>query len=885
MNDLRSGIIKSAESLGISPFDLATAISYETAGTFDPQKAGPTTQYGTHKGLIQFGEPQARQYGVDWNNPVESQLGENGAIVKYLKSAGVKEGMGLLDIYSAINAGKTGLYDRTDAQNGGARGTVRDKVERQMAQHAEKAKSLIGDYDSQSANMSDDDYLNSVFSDNPQQNNDLNSQNNLSDDDYLNAVFSGNSDTEQQQQNINYTEQEDKPTQTYDSSSFRTGLSQSVEPDYIVDESGSIRRLGEGNEAGLGTQALSGLPVDLTDRIAVFAKARGLPVSRYGMTKDGDIYYIDDKGQAQREEGSSAIDYIARSSGDLITTGGEALGAFGGSFFGGAGAGAGATVGAGLGDVARQKLAQSFAGVKEYSPLQTASEVAFAALPAMGEGAIAKYGNRNAVRELDNLDLTKAENLQKSAQEQGISLTPAEVTDSRTLKRKQSVLGQISGSDEVMDDFYRKRNLEQIPQAIDKNISKIGNSYEGFSNFSKAVDDITQSNVKSASAKMKPFYDNVKNIAESNNVTLDVSGLTSQINDELKRVPSKSPMGKDLKKLSDMVNSIGKDNVVSFEQANELKKSIDEMIDYRGIAQDKATPRLKSIAMDIKNKLKDQMIEAVPEYAETLFEAQKIITQLEKTNNPLAKFISKDDVLYGDDFIERGFHKMMNKATPKKIFNLKSQFIKNGKEKEFNDGLASYLENQFLKIGDTADETIGVGAKFVNRIAKTPKQRMGLRAALGEETYKGFENFLEILQATGSVKRTGSQTAPFKEMKDDIGRSFTSGVMDYIKNIDLARPSTLIPMGETARRWALESDKEYYRKLASYMTSDRGLKNLKELSQISPLSRKARKAVAYISAELLQKTQRDIADRMEAESIEEFNKEINANPKKFLSGD
>lgn len=142
--DLASGISATAQSLGIDPVDLATAISYETAGTFDPTKAGPTTQWGQHRGLIQFGEPQAKQYGVDWNNPIGSQLGPEGAVAKYLRDAGVKPGMGMMDIYSAINAGGTGRYNASDANNGGAPGTVADKVNQQMAGHRAKAVALLG---------------------------------------------------------------------------------------------------------------------------------------------------------------------------------------------------------------------------------------------------------------------------------------------------------------------------------------------------------------------------------------------------------------------------------------------------------------------------------------------------------------------------------------------------------------------------------------------------------------------------------------------------------------------------------------------------------------------------------------------------------------------
>ena len=118
--DLRTGILETAQALGIDPLDLATIISYETGGTFDPTQAGPTTQWGQHRGLIQFGEPQAQQHGVDWNNPAASQLGSNGAIASYMRGAGVRPGMGLLDVYSAVNAGSVGRYNATDENNGGA---------------------------------------------------------------------------------------------------------------------------------------------------------------------------------------------------------------------------------------------------------------------------------------------------------------------------------------------------------------------------------------------------------------------------------------------------------------------------------------------------------------------------------------------------------------------------------------------------------------------------------------------------------------------------------------------------------------------------------------------------------------------------------------------
>jgi hypothetical protein len=143
--ELAFHIQRVAAQLGIDPVDLGTAISYETAGTFDPWKKGPTTKWGEHRGLIQWGVPQRKQYGVTKDMPIGKQMD---AVGRYLRDRGVKPGAGMIDVYSAINAGGVGkkYHGRTDAHAGGAPGTVADKVYQQMAQHRQKAANLIGSY-------------------------------------------------------------------------------------------------------------------------------------------------------------------------------------------------------------------------------------------------------------------------------------------------------------------------------------------------------------------------------------------------------------------------------------------------------------------------------------------------------------------------------------------------------------------------------------------------------------------------------------------------------------------------------------------------------------------------------------------------------------------
>ncbi|RVI36668.1 hypothetical protein CN202_01795 [Sinorhizobium meliloti] len=139
--ELTDALVEGGRQYGLDPLDVATAMSYETGGTFDPWQKGPRTQYGRHRGLIQWGEPQRQQYGIDENTSVRDQVM---AAYKYLSDRGVKQGDGLLQIYAAINAGNAKNIHASDANNGGAPGTVLDKVRDQMDGHRKKAAALLG---------------------------------------------------------------------------------------------------------------------------------------------------------------------------------------------------------------------------------------------------------------------------------------------------------------------------------------------------------------------------------------------------------------------------------------------------------------------------------------------------------------------------------------------------------------------------------------------------------------------------------------------------------------------------------------------------------------------------------------------------------------------
>lgn len=133
-----------AEQLGVSARDVLAVMSFETGGTLDPWQAGPTTQWGQHRGLIQWGEPQAQQYGVSEASSITEQVMAAG---RYLADRGVEAGDNLAAVYAAVLAGDASLVDRGDINNGGVVTSVLDAVSgEQFAGHIARAEGLLAAY-------------------------------------------------------------------------------------------------------------------------------------------------------------------------------------------------------------------------------------------------------------------------------------------------------------------------------------------------------------------------------------------------------------------------------------------------------------------------------------------------------------------------------------------------------------------------------------------------------------------------------------------------------------------------------------------------------------------------------------------------------------------
>jgi len=86
-------IKRTAGNLGINPSDLATSMSYETGGTFNPNLYGGAG--GKYLGLIQAGPEEQAKYGIKQGQTLDQHMT---GVENYLRDRGVRPGMGMLDL-------------------------------------------------------------------------------------------------------------------------------------------------------------------------------------------------------------------------------------------------------------------------------------------------------------------------------------------------------------------------------------------------------------------------------------------------------------------------------------------------------------------------------------------------------------------------------------------------------------------------------------------------------------------------------------------------------------------------------------------------------------------------------------------------------------------
>lgn len=618
-----------------------------------------------------------------------------------------------------------------------------------------------------------------------------------------------------------------------------------------------------GKMAGMGDQAIASLPTDSKERATYFAKQR-FPddpnaISKYGI-QDGRLFYEGGDGKFYFEEPEFSVmkpgqwgKAVASSVGPALPIAGSIAGGIAGGPAGGipmAGAGAAA------GDEARQLMAMALAGKKEFSPWQTAGEAALGAGGQAGGALAVKGFNRHAVRDIARIQTPEAQRaiaeLQAKAQQEGITLTPAELTNLKSLRAQQNILGDLPRSADIMqDDLYTPRNTEQVPGAVNRflgQVSPVHSMEVGAKNLQEGGQAAISFEQKALQTQAKPFYDATRNVAvptTDHQALMKDPFLRQQMRIVMRDPKYQSDIG-DLFPKSGKTTTGAKLDEYGMPRAVEsaeppvdakvgfldvVKKRIDGMIEAEksGAKPNRNNVRIYTAARERLLKVADQ---AAPDYAKArgIYEdGMPAVTALTKGEVGLAAKAKPTNI--------QGIPSTIFTSGPDAIKYNRSAYVKAGQEQQWNDGLRAYLANAFDKASkEYVSGNANPGARFRATVFGTGNQRGSMRVAMSPDQWENFNRLMEVLDATGRVTQGGSRTHFSKEGTDLMRREAGSLIG---KGLRAMNPRNLVDWTGMANTLDEIKFGKHSEKLAEIITSSDAMKQLKQLRALTPNSVKA----------------------------------------------
>ena len=597
--------------------------------------------------------------------------------------------------------------------------------------------------------------------------------------------------------------------------------------------------------AGVGSQAVASLPTNIKERAGYFAKQRfpddPQAVNRYGV-QDGRLFYQGDDGQFYYEEPSlsTSPSEIAKYGASLA---GPAL-PFAGGIIGGAattpaGGIPGAGMGAAAGDEMRQVLAMSLAGQEDFKPMQSAKE---AALGVVGQGLGVGAGKainhfkgvpkdahllKNPVRQAQMTEL------QKSAQEWGVQLTPAEVSGLRSLKTEQNILGDLPASSDMMQSFYQRRNTEQVPVAVDKMLGKL-------------------SPVDSAEIGAQKLQGGAQGAIEF--AKGERRAVAAPLYKEVfpKRIPPShfSSIANSNRLIAKAINGAERDDVTRF-YIDKYKKETGAEISSNSVGfLDAVKQSLDGKAARAKVAGDNKAYAAYSESAAQLRTAiDKAVPGYEKARAGYAGESGAVDALTDG---EVGLAAKKNptqlasvprtlfETGPKAVASNRAAFVKAGKEQEWNDGLRAYLTESFDKASkEYISGNANPGARFRATVFGTGKQKAAMQSAMSPDQWAGFNRLMDVLEASGSVPQGGSRTAFAAQGIENMERQSGNAAVEAALN-PIGIPGRL---QKAYKSIMMDRNAD---KLAQIITSPDSLAKLKKLKGFDPKDIRAMGVAAQV---------------------------------------
>lgn len=594
----------------------------------------------------------------------------------------------------------------------------------------------------------------------------------------------------------------------------------------------------------------AGTQTQKTQAITEFAKARGIPESRYRVV-NGNIVYQADDGKYYAEvpglfkKPMTSLAYNAPDVAETIPSIIAGVATTPMLMTGVPGALGSAAITGGvssLANMARQGIAGLLAGEERPVdiPQVATSGLLDAATQMIPAGKLAMY-NRRVATDINKLDPTAVAELTRLAQERGITLTPAELTNLSSLKAQQKVLSNIPESGDTLAKFYEKRYTQQIQPAVEdflSTISRVDDPMTAGFRGQKALKDQLENLKLARETETAPLY----TAAFSSAVPVDVKPIVTQIDNmlDIAKGDEKRALERIKNNLyretttvdangKEVVNKVLEDRLPALQRA---KFDIDAML-----SSDAVGSMDKIVVGDltrIKNDLVARMGKDNPAYLEAnaAFEiaSEPINKFMEKRTGTSLINISQDNL---NQFATKVFE-----GSPQTVKYVKKQ-IQESNPKAWDEVTRAYLQQTWEKAmtvtPGSKELPVDAGAAWRNMLLGNTKTQRLLQEALPPDQFVALKDLTTVLEAAGKVKKIGSDTAYNQKIIANL-EDKAPGVFAEIGRlaggaISPQRWGQFISEWSSERAFAKNADT-----LANIITDPKGITRLRELRKMSPTS-------------------------------------------------
>ena len=481
---------------------------------------------------------------------------------------------------------------------------------------------------------------------------------------------------------------------------------------------------------------------------------------------------------------------------------------------------------------------------ESYDPMQTGIEGGGELFGAVGGKLLGRWLQTTTRSDINKMisdpeKLAKMLALKEKADAAGIQLTPAELTGLRSLRRRQNLLFDMVGSDDILGEFAAARAQGDVPDAVARALGLIGPKWssvdEGAELALQGATETSKHITKRRTAMADPYF---KKAYETHAAT--------------GKVPNPLPLIEDLKAAAvDMTDegaawleqaqriiskpvmtgpSKGQPYGPVLERFDAARQNLWELQEKAAKAGDKvAAAKLRQTYFSLRQIMTNDAMGGSSYYGKALNVFKELSPEvMEKDMGATGRVAAQE--AKGREFYEpmKAVKKLYDQGV-RGVQRTRKQFETAGQLDQWNEGLRSFLQDGFdmaTKRGQAAPATWARNLRLDRQFQEK------MQSAMDPRQYHAFENLLEVIEATGTAGAGGSRTAPGIEEIANIkvdGRKKWRKVAG--KAAQVFNPFSLVDRIALA----IESggDQQVFEAMAHAITSKDGVEALLKLDGIS----------------------------------------------------